>query len=168
MGTFALNAGIAGAAEVTGLDISGYAVEQARENARRNGLEDTVQFRCANVLDELPKLAQSGEQYDVVILDPPAFTKSRQATKNAIKGYREINMKGLKASEGRRLSCHLFVFTLYDTGAFGEDRERSSKGDAQETPAGRIQNAGTGSSDSLGKFGECARELLSEVFIFQW
>ena len=96
MGTFALNAGIAGAAEVTGLDISGYAVEQARENARRNGLEDTVQFRCANVLDELPKLAQSGEQYDVVILDPPAFTKSRQATKNAIKGYREINMKGLK------------------------------------------------------------------------
>ena len=85
MGTFALNAGIAGAAEVTGLDISGYAVEQARENARRNGLEDTVQFRCANVLDELPKLAQSGEQYDVVILDPPAFTKSRQATKNAIK-----------------------------------------------------------------------------------
>lgn len=96
MGTFALNAGIAGAAEVTGLDISGYAVEQARENARRNGLEDTVQFRCANVLDELPKLAQNGEQYDVVILDPPAFTKSRQATKNAIKGYREINMKGLK------------------------------------------------------------------------
>ena len=72
------------------------AVQQANENARRNGLEDTVHFRCANVLDELPKLAQSGEQYDVVILDPPAFTKSRQATKNAIKGYREINMKGLK------------------------------------------------------------------------
>ena len=96
MGTFALNAGIAGAADVTGLDISEYAVQQANENARRNGLEDTVHFRCANVLDELPKLAQSGEQYDVVILDPPAFTKSRQATKNAIKGYREINMKGLK------------------------------------------------------------------------
>ena len=96
MGTFALNAGIAGAAEVTGLDISEYAVEQARENARRNGLEDTVQFRCANVLDELPRLAAVGEKYDVVILDPPAFTKSREATKNAIKGYREINMKGLK------------------------------------------------------------------------
>lgn len=73
-------------------------------------------------------------------------------------------MKGLKLVKDGRLSCHLFVFTLYDTGAFGEDRERSSKGDAQETPAGRIQNAGTGSSDSLGKFGECARELLSEVF----
>ena len=96
MGTFALNAGIAGAADVTGLDISEYAVQQANENARRNGLENTVHFRCANVLDELPKLALSGEQYDVVILDPPAFTKSRKATKNAIKGYREINMKGLK------------------------------------------------------------------------
>ena len=96
MGTFALNAGIAGAAEVTGLDISEYAIGQAEENARRNGLDSTVLFRCANVLDELPRLAEAGEQYDVVILDPPAFTKSREATKNAIKGYREINMKGLK------------------------------------------------------------------------
>lgn len=96
MGTFALNAGIAGAAEVTGLDISEYAVSQAEANARLNHLEDTVNFRQANVLDELPKLAQAGEKYDVVILDPPAFTKSREATKNAIKGYREINMKGLK------------------------------------------------------------------------
>lgn len=96
MGTFALNAGIAGASEVTGLDISEYAVAQATENARRNGLLETVRFRCANVLDELPKLAASGEKYDVVILDPPAFTKSREATKNAVKGYREINMKGLK------------------------------------------------------------------------
>ena len=96
MGTFALNAGIAGASEVTGLDISEFAVEQATENAKRNSLSDTVTFRAANVLDELPKLAAAGEKYDVVILDPPAFTKSRQATKNAIKGYREINMKGLK------------------------------------------------------------------------
>jgi 23S rRNA (cytosine1962-C5)-methyltransferase len=96
MGTFALNAGIAGAKEVTGLDISEYAVEQARANAKLNGLEDTVHFKCANVLDELPKLNEAGEKYDVVILDPPAFTKSREATKNAIKGYREINMKGLK------------------------------------------------------------------------
>lgn len=96
MGTFALNAGIAGASEVTGLDISEYAVQQATANAQRNHLQDTVHFRCANVLDELPKLAAAGEKYDVVILDPPAFTKSREATKNAIKGYREINMKGLK------------------------------------------------------------------------
>lgn len=96
MGTFALNAGIAGAKEVTGFDISEFAVKQATENARRNNLSDTVKFRCANVLDELPHLAAGGEKYDVVILDPPAFTKSREATKNAIKGYREINMKGLR------------------------------------------------------------------------
>lgn len=96
MGTFALNAGIAGAVDVTGLDNSEYAVSQAEANARLNHLENNVHFRQANVLDELPKLAQAGEKYDVVILDPPAFTKSREATKNAIKGYREINMKGLK------------------------------------------------------------------------
>lgn len=96
MGTFALNAGIVGAVDVTGLDISEYAVSQAEANARLNHLENNVHFRQANVLDELPKLAQAGEKYDVVILDPPAFTKSREATKNAIKGYREINMKGLK------------------------------------------------------------------------
>ncbi len=96
MGTFALNAGIAGAVDVTGLDISEFAIAQAEENARLNHLEDTVRFRCANVLDELPRLYDAGERYDVVILDPPAFTKSHEATKNAIKGYREINMKGLK------------------------------------------------------------------------
>lgn len=96
MGTFALNAGIAGASDVTGIDISEYAIGQANANARLNGLEHTVHFRCANVLDELLKLAEAGETYDVVILDPPAFTKSREATKNAIKGYREINRKGLK------------------------------------------------------------------------
>lgn len=113
MGTFALNAGIAGASEVTGLDISEYAIEQARRNAELNHLQDTVHFRCANVLDELPKLAAEGEQYDVVILDPPAFTKSREATKNAIKGYREINMKGMKlVKDGGYLatcSCSHFI-----------------------------------------------------------
>ena len=96
MGTFALNAGLAGASDVTGLDISEYAIQQAQENAKRNHLEQTVHFRCANVLDELPKLEAEGEKYDVVILDPPAFTKSREATRNAIKGYREINRKGMK------------------------------------------------------------------------
>ena len=96
MGTFALNAGIAGASDVLGLDISEYALSQANANARLNQLDATVHFRCANVLDELPRLAEAGETYDVVILDPPAFTKSREATRNAIKGYREINRKGLK------------------------------------------------------------------------
>jgi 23S rRNA (cytosine1962-C5)-methyltransferase len=96
MGTFALNMGLAGADEVTGLDISEYAVSQATANSERNGLSDRVKFRAANVLDELPRLYEAGEKYDVLVLDPPAFTKSREATKNAIKGYREINMKGLK------------------------------------------------------------------------
>lgn len=116
MGTFALNAGIAGAADVTGLDISEYAVSQAQANARLNHLEDTVHFRCANVLDELPKLAQAGEKYDVVILDPPAFTKSREATKNAIKGYREINMKGLKLVKdgGYLATCSCSHFMTQD------------------------------------------------------
>ena len=96
MGTFALNCGLAGATDVTGLDISEFAVSQAAENAKINGLSDRVHFRLANVLDELPRLEKEGEKYDIVILDPPAFTKSREATKNAIKGYREINMKGMK------------------------------------------------------------------------
>ena len=96
MGTFALNAGLAGAKDVLGLDISDYAIGQARENAIRNGLEARVHFQAANVLDELPRLYEAGERYDVVILDPPAFTKSREATKNALKGYREINMKGMR------------------------------------------------------------------------
>jgi 23S rRNA (cytosine1962-C5)-methyltransferase len=96
MGTFALNAGLGGAREVTGLDISEFAIEEARENARLNHLDGRVKFRVANVLDELPKLASAGESYDMVILDPPAFTKSREATKNAIRGYREINRAGLR------------------------------------------------------------------------
>lgn len=113
MGTFALNAGIAGAKDVTGLDISEFAVSQATENAKRNNLDKTVHFRAADVLDELPKLYEQGERYDVVILDPPAFTKSREATKNAIKGYREINMKGMKlVNDGGYLatcSCSHFM-----------------------------------------------------------
>ena len=96
MGTFALNAGFGGASSVLGLDISEFAVEQARANAVLNHLDDKVKFKPANVFDELPRLVEEGEKFDVVILDPPAFTKSREATKKAVKGYREINMKGLK------------------------------------------------------------------------
>lgn len=95
-GSFALNAGYAGAASVLGVDASELAIRQATENAGLNGLSDTVSFRVADVFELLPELEAAGEQYDVVILDPPAFTKSREATKNAIKGYREINMRGLK------------------------------------------------------------------------
>lgn len=95
-GSFALNAGIAGATEVIGVDASELGVEQARENARLNGLEDKVSFVCADVFDFLPALEEKGEKFDVVILDPPAFTKSRNSIKNAVKGYREINVRGMK------------------------------------------------------------------------
>lgn len=95
-GSFALNAGIAGASSVLGVDASELGIRQARENAALNGLSDTVSFTCADVFDLLPELAQKGETFDVVILDPPAFTKSRSSIKNAVKGYREINLRGMK------------------------------------------------------------------------
>ncbi len=95
-GSFALNAGLAGAKEVLGVDASELAIRQAERNAELNGLSERVRFMVADVFDLLPKLEAEGKKYDVVILDPPAFTKSRVATKQAIKGYREINMRGLK------------------------------------------------------------------------
>ena len=95
-GSFALNAGAAGAADVLGVDSSELAVEQARENARLNGLEERVRFSCEDVFELLPRLEAQKEQYDVVILDPPAFTKSRNSVKNAVKGYREINLRGMR------------------------------------------------------------------------
>ena len=95
-GSFALNAGIAGASSVLGVDASELGIAQAREYAALNGLSDRVHFTCADVFDLLPELEAKGEKYDVVILDPPAFTKSRASVKNAVKGYREINLRGMK------------------------------------------------------------------------
>ncbi|MDE7319522.1 MAG: class I SAM-dependent rRNA methyltransferase [Lachnospiraceae bacterium] len=95
-GSFALNAACAGAASVLGVDASLTGCRQAKENARLNGVEDRVSFQCADVFELLPQLEQQGESYDVVILDPPAFTKSRSSVKNAVKGYREINLRGMK------------------------------------------------------------------------
>jgi 23S rRNA (cytosine1962-C5)-methyltransferase len=112
-GSFALNAGMAGAKEVIGVDASELGVEQARENAALNGLSDRVSFRCADVFELLPELEKAGEKFDVVILDPPAFTKSRNSVKNAVKGYREINIRGLKlVTDGGYLatcSCSHFM-----------------------------------------------------------
>lgn len=95
-GSFALNAGLAGAKSVLGLDASESGILQARKNAGLNGLSDTVLFECADVFEKLPELEEKGEKFDVVILDPPAFTKSRNSVKNAIKGYREINLRAMK------------------------------------------------------------------------
>ncbi|MDO4265686.1 MAG: class I SAM-dependent rRNA methyltransferase [Eubacteriales bacterium] len=95
-GTFALNAAQAGASEVTAVDISETAIAQAEKNAELNGLSSIIKFRCEDVFDLLPKLEAAGEKYDVVILDPPAFTKSKETVKQAVKGYRDINMRGLR------------------------------------------------------------------------
>lgn len=95
-GSFALNAAIAGASSVLGVDASELGIRQAQENARLNQLEDRVSFQCADVFELLPRLEREGESYDVVILDPPAFTKSRSSVKNAVKGYREINLRGMR------------------------------------------------------------------------
>lgn len=115
-GSFALNAGYAKAASVLGLDASELAVAQARENAALNGFSDIVQFECADVFDYLPKLEQQNEKFDVVILDPPAFTKSRNSIKNATKGYREINMRGLKLVKdgGYLATCSCSHFMSYE------------------------------------------------------
>lgn len=95
-GSFALNAGMAGAKSVLGVDASELGVAQATENAALNGLLDRVSFICEDVFELLPRLEKEGELFDVVILDPPAFTKSRNSIKNAVKGYREINLRAMK------------------------------------------------------------------------
>lgn len=115
-GSFALNAGIGGAASVLGVDASRLAVAQAEENAALNGLSDIVRFQCADVFELLPELEKSGEKFDVVILDPPAFTKSRSSVKNAVKGYREINIRGMKLVKdgGYLATCSCSHFMDYE------------------------------------------------------
>ncbi len=112
-GSFALNAGIGGASHVLGVDASQLAVSQARENAALNGLDGRIEFTCADVFELLPELERKGEEFDVVILDPPAFAKSRNSIKNAVKGYREINLRAMKlVKEGGYLatcSCSHFM-----------------------------------------------------------
>ena len=96
-GSFALNAAKGGAAHVCAVDISQTAVDMAEENARRNGLTDRMEFRKANVFDLLPLLEEEKkEKFDFIILDPPAFTKSRKTVSSASKGYKEINLRAMK------------------------------------------------------------------------
>ena len=116
-GSFALNCGLGGADSVLGIDVSDLAVAQATENSELNDLSDRVRFEAADVLDLLPKLNASGEKYDVVILDPPAFTKTRDKVKQAAKGYREINMQGMKLvrNGGYLATCSCSHFMDYET-----------------------------------------------------
>ncbi len=115
-GSFALNAGIAGAKSVLGVDASESALLRAGKNAELNGLEDIVRFQCADVFDLLPRLEQDGERFDVVILDPPAFAKSRSSVKNAVKGYREINLRAMKLVKcgGFLATCSCSHFMDYE------------------------------------------------------
>ena len=95
-GSFALNAARGGATHVTAVDVSEFAVACARENARRNGLSDVMECVAANVFDLLPQLEQQPKRYDFIILDPPAFTKSRKTTQRAMTGYKEINYRAMR------------------------------------------------------------------------
>ncbi len=95
-GSFALHAGHYGAADVVGVDISEYACGFAARNAQLNGLQDRVRFRAANCFDLLAEECRAGKQYDVIILDPPAFTKTRAAVESARRGYKEINLRAMK------------------------------------------------------------------------
>lgn len=95
-GSFALNAARGGAAHVTAVDVSEFAVQCAAENARRNGLDGVMDCMAANVFDLLPQLEKQPRKYDFIILDPPAFTKSRKTVASAMTGYKEINYRAMK------------------------------------------------------------------------
>ena len=96
-GSFALNAALGGAEHVTAVDISASAIEMAKANAQRNGLDGKMDFLVADVFDLLPELGKQGKApFDFIILDPPAFTKSRKTVAGAERGYKEINLRALK------------------------------------------------------------------------
>lgn len=95
-GSFALNAAYGGAEHVTAVDVSRSAIDVAQKNAIRNGLDNKIDFICEDVFELLPKLESSGDSYNFIILDPPAFTKSRRTAQNALRGYKEINYRAMK------------------------------------------------------------------------
>lgn len=123
-GSFSLHAGYYGAKEVLGIDISDLAVEFARKNAELNNLQDVCRFEAANAFDRLRELQMKNEKYDVVILDPPAFTKSRSTVEGAIRGYKDINLRAMKiinkggflvtASCSQHMTPDLFKEVIFD------------------------------------------------------
>ena len=123
-GAFALNAAKGGAREVLGVDASQLGVDQATRNAALNGMSDRVRIECHDVFEQLPELEKQGEKFDLVILDPPAFTKSRASVKKAVTGYREINLRGIKlVRDGGYLatcSCSHFMTPELFTKTVGE------------------------------------------------
>lgn len=115
-GSFALNAAAGGAKSVLAVDVSEEACERAKLNVGLNGFEDIVDVRCDDIFDMLPQMEEEGREYDVVILDPPAFAKSREATKAAVKGYRKINSLGMKLVRdgGFLVTCSCTRFMTYE------------------------------------------------------
>ncbi len=126
-GSFALNAAKGGASHVMAVDISELAVEQARQNAVLNGFENTVDFICEDVFALLPRLVDEGRLYDVVILDPPAFTKSKSSIKDATRGYKEINLRGMKLVKNGGYLCTCSCSHFMDPTLFFETLSQAAK-----------------------------------------
>ena len=116
-GSFALNAALGGAEQVCAVDVSQEAVDMTRRNAQVNGLEHRMEFVCTNVFDLLPQLLDAGKKpYDFIILDPPAFTKSRKTVQSALRGYKEINYRAMKLLPrgGYLATCSCSHFVMED------------------------------------------------------
>ena len=159
-GAFGLNCAAAGAASVLSVDVSEDALTTARHNAALNGLQDRVEYLCADVFDLLTKLAeQKRGAYDYIILDPPAFTKSSATVANAIRGYKEINLKAMRILP--RLSGHVLVLALHDGRSFPRHAGGRRQGRAGLPAADRGTAAGAGSSDPLERAGDGLFEVLS-------
>jgi 23S rRNA (cytosine1962-C5)-methyltransferase len=133
-GSFALHAGLYGAKSVLGIDISEHAVKCATKNAEINGLDSIVKFQAANTFDILREYYDNNETFDTIILDPPAFTKTKSAVQGAIRGYKEINLRAMKIikSGGYLITCscsqhvdsNLFMDILYDAAADAKKKVR--------------------------------------------
>lgn len=133
-GSFALHAGHYGAKSVLGIDISEHATKCATKNAEINGLDSVVKFQTANTFNILRDFYDNGEHFDTIILDPPAFTKTRNAVQGAIRGYKEINLRAMKIIErgGYLITCscsqhvdsELFMDILYDAAADSKRKVR--------------------------------------------
>jgi 23S rRNA (cytosine1962-C5)-methyltransferase len=133
-GSFALHAGLFGAKSVLGIDISEHAVKCASKNAEINGLDSIVKFQVANTFDILHEFYDNDQRFDTIILDPPAFTKTKNAVQGAIRGYKEINLRAMKIIErgGYLITCScsqhvdrdLFMDILYDAAADARKKVR--------------------------------------------
>ena len=163
-GAFALNAAKGGAASVTAVDVSEEAVAMTNENIRRNGLEQIVTAKQANVFDLLTEMAeQKCRDYDFIILDPPAFTKSGHTVHNAIRGYKEINLKAMKLlPRGGYLatcSCPTSCATTCSAACSATRRRMPA------SICGRLKAAS--SRRTIRFCGTCRRRIILKFYLFQ-